>query len=68
MHSAHTGPSDAFKAFKDLKAKYWMPMHYGTFDLSDEPIYYPEKILREKHPEALTNIIWMQIGEKITIS
>lgn len=68
MRSAHTGPSDAFKAFKDLKAKYWMPMHYGTFDLSDEPIYYPEKILREKHPEALTNIIWMQIGEKTTLS
>jgi len=68
MYSAHTGPSDAFKAFKDLKAKYWIPMHYGTFDLSDEPIYYPEKILREKYPEAVANIMWMQIGEKITLS
>lgn len=67
MHSAHTGPADALKAFKDLKAKYWMPMHYGTFDLSDEPVYYPEKILREEHPEALSNIIWMSIGEKITL-
>lgn len=66
MRSAHTGPTDAIKAFKDLKATHWMPMHYGTFDLSDEPVYYPEKILREQHPEAIEHIIWMHIGEKIT--
>lgn len=67
MSSAHTGPSDALKAFQDLKAKHWMPMHYGTFDLSDEPIYYPEKILREQHPEALEQITWMDIGKRIHI-
>jgi len=66
MNSAHTSPTDAIKAFSDLKAKHWIPIHYGTFDLSDEPIYYPEKILREKHPEALKHIIWMHIGERFT--
>lgn len=66
MNSAHTSPTDAIKAFSDLKAKHWIPMHYGTFDLSDEPIYYPEKILREQHPEALKHTSWMHIGERLT--
>jgi len=65
MKSAHTGPKDAIKAFKDLKAKRWIPMHYGTFDLSDEPIHYPEKILKEQHQKELQQISWMRIGERI---
>jgi L-ascorbate metabolism protein UlaG (beta-lactamase superfamily) len=65
MRSAHTGPLDALKAFHDLKAKKWIPMHYGTFDLSDEPIFYPEQILREEHTEALKQIVWMDIGKRI---
>lgn len=65
MHPAHTGPSDAIKAFHDLKAKQWIPMHYGTFDLSDEPIFYPEQILREQHTDALKEIVWMNIGKRI---
>lgn len=67
MQSAHTGPTDAYRAFTDLKAKYWIPMHYGTFDLSDEPIFYPEQILRENHPEVIDKINWMHIGKKIIL-
>ena len=67
MKSAHTGPSEAIMAFSDLKAKFWIPMHYGTFDLSDEPIYYSEQILREQDEEELANVIWMHIGKRITI-
>ncbi|MEB2774318.1 MBL fold metallo-hydrolase [Algoriphagus sp. D3-2-R+10] len=65
MRSAHTGPSDAIKAFKDLKAKQWIPMHYGTFDLSDEPIFYPEQILKEHHADSLEQLLWMNIGQRI---
>ncbi|WP_157243550.1 MBL fold metallo-hydrolase [Algoriphagus resistens] len=65
MKPAHTGPSDAIKAVKDLKARQWIPMHYGTFDLSDEPIFYPEQILREEHREELSQILWMNIGKRI---
>ncbi|WP_281638135.1 MBL fold metallo-hydrolase [Flavobacterium marginilacus] len=67
MKYAHTGPSEAIRAFKDLKAKKWIPMHYGTFDLSDEPVYYPEQILKEKHKNELSSIIWMHIGQRISI-
>lgn len=67
MKTVHTGPDDAIKAFKDLKSKKWMPMHYGTFDLSDEPVYYPEQILKEQHTTELEDIIWMHIGRRIVI-
>lgn len=65
MSTTHTGPSDAVKAFHDLKAKQWIPMHYGTFDLSDEPIFYPEQILIKQHTEPLEHILWMNIGKRI---
>jgi L-ascorbate metabolism protein UlaG (beta-lactamase superfamily) len=41
MHPSHTSPSDALRAARDLQAKTCIPMHYGTFDLSDEPIGMP---------------------------
>jgi L-ascorbate metabolism protein UlaG (beta-lactamase superfamily) len=33
----------------DLKARFLVPMHYGTFDLSDEP---PSQPLRQLNEEA----------------
>lgn len=47
MHTNHMGPADAWKAFHDLGAQRLIPMHYGTFDLSDEPLGEPERLLRE---------------------
>jgi L-ascorbate metabolism protein UlaG (beta-lactamase superfamily) len=47
MKSNHMSPSDAWQAFHDLGARTLVPMHYGTFDLSDEPIGEPERLLRE---------------------
>ncbi|MEQ9442290.1 MAG: MBL fold metallo-hydrolase [Cyclobacteriaceae bacterium] len=66
MRSAHTSPTDALKAFKDLNAKQWIPMHYGTFDLSQEPVFYPETVLKEQHPDELDSILWMSIGDRVT--
>ena len=47
MEDNHSSPSKAYQAFKDLKAKYFIPMHYGTFDLSDEPLGKPQRELEE---------------------
>jgi L-ascorbate metabolism protein UlaG (beta-lactamase superfamily) len=43
----HMGPDEAIKAFRDLKAKWLVPMHYGTFKLSFEDIDEPPRWLRE---------------------
>lgn len=45
MSPIHLSPLDAVQAFKDLKAQEMIPMHYGTFDLSDEPLGDPIKSL-----------------------
>jgi L-ascorbate metabolism protein UlaG (beta-lactamase superfamily) len=67
MHPSHTGPNDAIRAFLDLNAQCLMPMHYGTFDLSDEPIFYPEKELRRIVQESALNFVkFNKIGAKNT--
>lgn len=37
----HLSPEDAVKAFLDLGAETLIPMHYGSFSLSEEPIDEP---------------------------
>ena len=46
MHPSHISPLDAIRAFHELKARVFIPMHYGTFDLSDEPVGEPYRILK----------------------
>jgi L-ascorbate metabolism protein UlaG (beta-lactamase superfamily) len=43
----HIGPDDAVRAFKDLGAKIFVPMHFRTFKLSFEEMDEPERWLRE---------------------
>ena len=52
MEANHNNPSDAVKGFIDSGARYLIPMHYGTFDLSDEP---PSQPLRQLVEEAERN-------------
>jgi N-acyl-phosphatidylethanolamine-hydrolysing phospholipase D len=41
MKASHTNPEEAVQAAVDLQAKTAVAMHFGTFDLSDEPIGEP---------------------------
>ncbi|TFE29373.1 MBL fold metallo-hydrolase [Cohnella luojiensis] len=36
MASQHVSPEEALQAFLDVRAKYFVPMHYGAFKLSDD--------------------------------
>jgi L-ascorbate metabolism protein UlaG (beta-lactamase superfamily) len=51
MESTHNSPEEALQGFVDIKAKIIVPMHYGTFDLSDEPPGEPFRLLKEKAQE-----------------
>ncbi|MEI6411875.1 MAG: MBL fold metallo-hydrolase [Bacteroidota bacterium] len=41
MNTSHTNPEETVQAFHDLGGSRLLPMHYGTFDLSDEPFGEP---------------------------
>jgi L-ascorbate metabolism protein UlaG (beta-lactamase superfamily) len=43
----HMGPDEAIVAFKDLQARWLVPMHYGAFKLSFEEIDEPPRWLRQ---------------------
>jgi len=44
----HMNPEQALQAFIELKAKMMIPMHFGTFRLSYEPLHEPPQRLLEK--------------------
>jgi len=47
MQYQHMNPAEAYRAFGDLGARHLLGMHWGTFDLTDEPLDEPPKALRE---------------------
>jgi len=47
MGQSHASPQDAVKAANEMDASYMIPMHYGTFDLSDEPLGDPIQVLHK---------------------
>lgn len=63
MKLSHTSPSDALLAKEELNAKVMIPMHYGTFDLSDEPIFNPKDVLKALSMDR-EDIVILDIGEK----
>jgi len=46
--NVHTNPADATRAFLDLKSRWMVPMHYGTFRLSHEPVDEPLQLLNQE--------------------
>ena len=50
--SVHTSPEDALQGFLDLGSRCMIPMHYGTFRLSYEPMEEPLERLRAAASDA----------------
>ena len=65
MGQSHTSPIDAVKAFNDTKAKVMIPMHYGTFDLADEPLGDPLRVMQKLEKQGVINgdLKALKIGE-----
>jgi L-ascorbate metabolism protein UlaG (beta-lactamase superfamily) len=47
MEEEHVNPEEALELFQIVNGKHFIPMHYGTYDLSDEPLGEPIKLLKE---------------------
>lgn len=48
----HMNPEDAVRAFLELQAQHLIPMHYGTFSLSEEPMDEPLELLMNAAKKA----------------
>jgi L-ascorbate metabolism protein UlaG (beta-lactamase superfamily) len=58
--AVHTSPEDALRALGDLGAEWMVPMHYGTFWLSEEP-------LDEPLPRLLVSAERLGLSERIAV-
>lgn len=62
----HVFPTCAYKIFNDLKAKYMIPIHFGTLSLADanplEPLNEFVKIIHQENAED--KIFTLKIGEQ----
>ena len=65
MHPNHISPHDAVRAFNDMDADILIPMHYGTFDVSYEPVGEPLRKITQLEKENGINgkLIPLQPGE-----
>jgi L-ascorbate metabolism protein UlaG (beta-lactamase superfamily) len=70
MEPNHNNPEEALQAFTDSRARVMVPMHYGTFDLSDEPPGAPLRNLQKTAQEKGVGdrIRVLAINENIPIS
>ena len=69
MKRAHISPNEAIDAAKILKPTHFIPMHYGTYDLSDEPIGEPIRTLKtiQEQGEYVGQIDFLKIGQELLI-
>jgi N-acyl-phosphatidylethanolamine-hydrolysing phospholipase D len=48
MRPQHMDPGEALRAFRDLGARHMVGMHWGAFDLTDEPVDLAPRVLAEE--------------------
>lgn len=65
MAQSHINPMETVQAFKEMKAKKLMVVHWGTFQLGDEPVHFPPiHIRRELEKEGLLDkLVDLKHGE-----
>lgn len=68
MQKSHLNPHEAIRAFNMLRGGTFIPMHYGTFDLSDEPPSEPVRLLEQLAAGGLLQDLRIPaIGEPILL-
>lgn len=67
MKPNHISPYDALTASSDMHACVTIPMHYGTFDLSDEPLFDPPHVFRAEAKLRNKEILVPDLGEIVKL-
>jgi N-acyl-phosphatidylethanolamine-hydrolysing phospholipase D len=67
MSHPHMSPHEAYRAFQDLGARHMLPMHWGVFDLTDEPVDLAPRVLEQAVSEASgdpSRVHTLAVGER----
>jgi L-ascorbate metabolism protein UlaG (beta-lactamase superfamily) len=69
MAASHMHPEEVAQSCLDLQADNLLPMHFGTFDLSDEPLLEPLRLIRQLKAEdnLSSNLLTSALGEDLKI-
>ena len=66
MRESHMNPEEAVLAAQDLRAETSLAIHFGTFDLSDEPLAEPPQRFRNAAADTelgVTGAWVLSVGE-----
>jgi L-ascorbate metabolism protein UlaG (beta-lactamase superfamily) len=69
MAPSHMHPEEVAKTSNELKPIHLIPMHYGTFDLSDEPLLEPARLIQQLKAENVfsATLLLPAVGEIINL-
>ncbi len=70
MRPQHADPAEGYQAFLDLGARTMIPMHWGCFNLTDEPVDLAPKVLARVLEERGTDrerVRILAVGERWTV-
>jgi L-ascorbate metabolism protein UlaG (beta-lactamase superfamily) len=69
MAQSHLNPAETVLAFQELNARRLMIMHWGTFQLGDEPVHFPPRHMREEMKRAgvLNRLVDWKHGETVVV-
>ncbi len=69
MAPSHMHPEEAVRSANEMRARNFWPMHFGTFDLADEPMLEPARLIKEiKQNNGLaSNLVMPAIGQVVPL-
>ena len=68
MRPNHISPYESLTASEEMHAGLTIPMHYGTFDLSDEPLHDPPKVFAAEAKKRKIPVKIPYLGEIVKLS
>ena len=67
MQPNHISPYDSLTASSQMQAQVTIPMHYGTFDLSDEPLSEPPAVFADEARKRGIRVMIPSLGEVVKL-
>ena len=67
MKANHISPYDALTASADMNSHVTIPMHYGTFDLSNEPMHDPPHVFAREAKRRNMHVLIPELGEVVKL-